>query len=566
MYPHVRRPSYYPPFSRFVFRCLAGAVCAALILVFAPRVGSAQNTHTAAIDSMVQAELHARPIAGMVVGVVQGEDTLFLKAYGKADLENGSPMSEDGVFRIASLTKQFTAAAVLELVEQGRVALDDDIRTYLPDLDTQGRVLRIRQLLNHTSGVRNVYELAAWSRIRPLRLPRAETRKLVLQGLAEEGLDFEPGTDFHYSNTGYDLLGDMIEKVTGTDLGSFFRTELLEPLGMDHTSMCPWPRVIPHRVRGYEPDGGTLTNAFRISQGVLFASGGLCSDARDLLRWNAALHGGRVLSPESYRAMTTPEGASTTYGYGLFINTLQGHRVIRHNGSVPGFASQLEYYPDDSLSIVVLANSPAMVGMLASDIALNVLGLPPRRPAVRPDGWKVVALQPGADTTAINFRTMMAGVHVTAGPGALYFNPDSAAVGDYTVAGTFIGLADPDPDYGHGILLAGRSLETSEAAYLRFVVRGSGEYALIRHAHGSDEALIPWTEAAAIHHKRPHANAANALAAQVERGTLHLQINDEEVAALPLGSVGPSDGIIGLWVGDGDDVHIDGFGARGGRD
>lgn len=334
------------------------------------------------LDSLVRAELNARPIAGLVVAVVQGEDTLFRRSYGSADLEHGVPMEMDAVFQIASVTKQFTATAVLRLVARGAIGLDDDVRRYLPDLDTHGAEVRIRQLLNHTSGIPNVYEMTSWPRIRPLRLLRPEARALEVAGVAEDSLDFPPGSRYHYSNTGYDFLGDLVESVSGEDVETFFTRELFEPAGMEHTSFCPWTRILPNRAWGYEPDstGTGLENARRQSQGILFTSGGICSTAGDLLRWNEALHGGRILNAAEYQAMTTPEGANASYGYGVWVGDLEGHRRIRHNGSTPGFSAQLEYYPDDDLSVVVLANSPSAVQGLAENLVRAALGLAPGPP------------------------------------------------------------------------------------------------------------------------------------------------------------------------------------------
>jgi CubicO group peptidase (beta-lactamase class C family) len=370
-----------------------------------------------ALDSIVDAEIARRePFAGLEVAIARGGQTAYRRTYGMADLEHGVPMPSNAMFQIASLTKQFTAAAVLRLVEQGRLRLDDDVRDYLPDVDNEGHVVRVRTLLNHTSGIPNLYDLEAWPEIRPLRLDRAGTRPLVAAAAQAHGLDFAPDTGWRYSNSGYDLLGDLIEAVSGVDYETYLRRTLFEPLEMADTSFCPWSRIVQRRARGYEPDGDSLVNAFRVSQGVLFASGGLCSTVDDLLRWNEALHGGRVLRPESYRRMTTPEGGSRRYGFGLYSSELGGHPVYRHNGYINGYSAQLEYFPEDELSVVVLTNTPAAVAGMAEDLARVVLGLRPRPVARRPDRWVVAPVPAEADTTGLDFRSMGPGVHVTAGP------------------------------------------------------------------------------------------------------------------------------------------------------
>lgn len=529
-----------------------------LLVLLVPTAGRAQRLMGAVIDSLARAEFHARPMAGLQVAVVRGDDTLFLHSYGFADLEQRVPLGRDGVFQVASLTKQFTAAAVLRLVEAGRIGLDDDIHRYLPELDTQGRVVRIRQMLHHTSGIPNIYEMTSWPRIRPLRVSRTRLRALEMAGVAEDSLDFEPGTRFHYSNTGYDLLGDVIEKVTGESVGTFFDHELFQPLRLEHTSFCPWTRIILHRAWGYTPDsaGTGLENAWRQSQSVLFTSGGICSTVGDLLRWNDALHHGRVLDPASYRAMTTPGRYAGTYGFGLYVDSLGGHRRIRHNGSTPGFSSQLEYYPDDSLSIVVLANSPAKVAGLAEAIARTVFGLPAASAPVRPEGWKVRPLDPGADTATINFRPMGAGVHVTGGAGAFYFHPDSVAVGSFTLRATLIEYGTPDPDAGRGLVFAGRGLEGTDGRYLAFLVRRPGEFALVRYCGGRPRMVVPWTVSPAV---RVSGSGTNTLAVTVSETAVVLSINGVQVRRLSPEEAGDTDGVVGLWVGPDDSVHIDGF-------
>lgn len=535
-----------------------------VVLLCSPRPpglqGQAPRARDAVLDSLVDAEIQRRqPFAGLQLVVAQDGEIRYRRNHGFADLEHEVPMSPDVVFQIASITKEFTAAAILKLVEEGRISLDDDIRDYVPDVDTEGLVVRIRHLLNHTSGIPDIYELEAWPDIRPLRLDRSGTRERVLSAAADQGMDFEPGTDWKYSNTGYDLLGDVIGIVSGTDVPSYFRQILFEPLGLDHTSFCPWSRIIPGRARGYEPDGDSLVNAFRQSQGVLFTSGGICSTVDDLIEWNLALHRGRVLRPETYQRMITPEGPTHSYGFGISVGDLDGHPHLGHNGYINGYSSQLEYFPDDGLSIAILTNTPAAVGGLAEDIARSILGLPPRPAAVRPQGWRVRTVPAGADTAALDFRTMGPGVHVTGGPGALYFDPDSVAGSPYKVGATFVQMADPDPDEGQGLVLAGHGLDAPDAEYLRFLVRGAGEYALTRHREGVEEFLIPWSSHPAIREKTQVGVATNALQASVSDGQLALSANEEILQTLELPDGIDGAGVLGLWIGAGSDVHVDGF-------
>ena len=528
------------------------------VLALVPTFGLAQRPVESVLDSLSSAEFHARPMAGLQVEVVRGSDTVFARSYGYADLEHDLPLGYDGVFQIASLTKQFTAAAVLKLVEAGKIGLDDDVHRYLPDLDTHGQVVRIREMLNHTSGIPNIFEMTAWPGIRPLRVPRARMHELEMAGVAEDSLDFVPGTKFHYSNTGYNLLGDIIEKVTGEDVEAFYRSALFGPLGLHHTSFCPWTRIIPHRVWGYEPDsaGTELENAWRQSQSVLFTAGAICSTAEDLLRWNEALHHGRVLGAASYHAMTTPTKAAGTYGFGIYVNQIAGHRRFEHNGYTLGYSSQLEYWPDDSLTVVVLANSPARVAGLAVDIGWAVLGLPAAKVPVRPEGWEVRALESGADTTTINFRPMASGVHVTSGVGALYYRPDSSGTGEYTVQATLAEYGNPQPDLGKGLFFGGSGLTASRGRYLAFLVRHPGEYALVRYDGSTLETVVPWTRSSAV---RFVGDATNTLSVTVSTSQVVLRVNGTEVRRVDRKAVGETDGLAGLWIGPDDSVHTDGF-------
>jgi len=328
------------------------------------------------IDSLVNAALQ-RPVAAMSVAVIKGRDTLVMKGYGMADVENDVAATPLTVYRIGSITKQFTSAAVMQLVESGKIGLDDDITKYLPNAPTHGRRVLVRHLLNHTSGIPSYTDVGPrFGRVARLDL----SHDSLIAIIARDSLMFEPGTTFYYNNTGYFLLGMLLEKVTGQPYGTYLQEKLFGPLGLAGTTYCGTRPIIKHRAQGYDAERGQLVNSEFLSMDLPYAAGSLCSTVGDLARWTAALHSGRVVSSASYGQMTTPvklsSGRAMSYGFGLFADTLGSHRVISHGGGINGFISQLAYYPDDTLTVAVLANtSPAPSAQVATNIARIVLGM-----------------------------------------------------------------------------------------------------------------------------------------------------------------------------------------------
>lgn len=332
----------------------------------------------ATVDSLVRAEIDAKRAAGVSVAVLSGSDTLVLRGWGMADLENGVPATPTTVYRIGSITKQFTAALVMQLVDSGRLSLDDDVRRWVPSAPTHGRVVTVRQLLNHTSGIRSYTGIGPrW--LSKLRLDMAPDSIVAL--VATDSLDFEPGAKFRYNNTGYVLLGSLLEKVTGTPYETLLESRLFEPHGLSQTYYCDTRPIIPQRAAGYEatPDG--LVNASFLSMTQPFSAGSLCATVVDLVRWQRALAGGRVVSPASYAAMTTPgalaDGSPMRYGFGLSTQVIDDQRMILHGGGINGFASIMIRLPVAGLDIVVLTNTASRsADALGKQIARAALGLP----------------------------------------------------------------------------------------------------------------------------------------------------------------------------------------------
>jgi CubicO group peptidase (beta-lactamase class C family) len=330
------------------------------------------------VDSVANAAVAEHRTAGVSVAEVKNGRTILAKGYGFADLENDVPATAETVYRIGSITKQFTSAAIMRLVEQGKLSLDDTLQKFLPNFPTQGNRVTVRHLLNHTSGIKSYTSLGPrWARV--IRLDLAPDSVVAL--FANEPFDFKPGDAWAYDNSGYFLLGMIIEKVSGKPYGQYVKDELFTPLGLESTIYCDQAPLIKHRAQGYAPQpGGGFINAEPLSMTQPYAAGSLCSTVTDLAAWTLALSSGKVVSPASYKMMTTPltlnDGKPLTYGFGLGIGTLGGHRQVSHNGGINGFISELHHYPDDSLVTVVLTNTGALAAVqLERLIARRALGI-----------------------------------------------------------------------------------------------------------------------------------------------------------------------------------------------
>ena len=330
------------------------------------------------LDSLSSTLLAAGTAVGVQVAVVRGGDTLLLRGYGLADREARRATTLDQRFRIGSVTKQFTAAAVMRLAERGKLSLDDDLSRWVPEFPLKGHRVALRQLLNHTSGIPNYTE----SPVEDARAADDMTPLEVVGLVARDTFEFAPGTRLSYTNTGYALLGLVIERASGLPYAEYVRRELFAPLGLRHTSYCPSRPQGAEWASGYAPhDDGVIVSAEYLSMTHPYAAGALCSTVGDLVAWQHALAAGRVVSPASYARMTTPEtlasGERLTYGYGLVVIQYLGHRLVMHEGGINGFSASLLRFPDDSLDVVVLCNTERSgSGVLAQNLARAVLGLP----------------------------------------------------------------------------------------------------------------------------------------------------------------------------------------------
>ncbi len=340
-----------------------------------------QTDLAARIDAIVEAPIKAGTVAGASVAVVKGGATLLMKGYGLADLELNVPTPPGATYEIGSVTKQFTAAAILLLKEQGTLLLDDEITKFLPDYPTQGHRITLRRLLNHTSGIKGYTEMDAFDDFSKLKRPR----EALVALFGAQPFDFAPGEEQIYNNSAFFLLGLVVEKASGMSYESFVQQRLFDPVGMTSSYYCSESKVRKNHAHGYDTEAGALVLKGYLDHLWPYSAGSLCSNTADLVAWNRALHGGKVLTPASYKEMTSPgvlnDGTQVRYGMGIGLADIGGRRAIAHGGGINGFLSESQYYPDDDLVIVVLQNTAGPVNPreLARQIADAVLGPPPDR-------------------------------------------------------------------------------------------------------------------------------------------------------------------------------------------
>jgi CubicO group peptidase (beta-lactamase class C family) len=301
--------------------------------------------------------------------VAKGNRLLINRGYGFADLEWNIANTPDTRFRIGSITKQFTAAAILLLQEHGKLKVEAPLKTYLPDTPPAWSDVTIFNLLTHTSGIPDFIHLADF--------PNFETLPLLpdqlIAKIRDKPLEFAPGSARSYSNAGYLLLGRVIEQVSGQTFAEFIQENIFNPAGMMDSGYDVHATIIHGRASGYTRSSGGFENAPYIDMHIPFAAGGLYSTTGDLLRWERALFGGKILSAASLEEMTTP--FKQNYGFGVVVRTLDGDKIVEHSGSLEGFNTELIYGSRDNVVVVVLSNvSGPAADRLANDLFKIVSG------------------------------------------------------------------------------------------------------------------------------------------------------------------------------------------------
>ena len=333
----------------------------------------------ALVDSVVKASLLDQGVAGVSVVVFRGDEMLVDRAWGRSDVASGRAADPSDVFILGSGAKQFTSALLLKLVDRGGLTLTDTLGAHLSGLRRDWRGITIWQVLNHTSGLPRSVSVDR------TRMGEAVSLDSILARVTQAPVEATPGTSFHYSNLGYVVLAALVEKLYGRPYADVLRDEIAGPLGLTSLRYCA--EVEPGRMAtGYGIDyfDGSISPGPALHSSQQLGASGICATAADLARWNRALHGGRVLSEASYRAMTTPDDVARTYGLGLIVGRAPwGGAAIAGEGRDPaGYTAENVWYPADSLSVTMLYNAfPHVVSNGAHVIAALALGRTP--PALR---------------------------------------------------------------------------------------------------------------------------------------------------------------------------------------
>jgi len=359
------------------------------LLAAIPALGATADAaeRSVAIDRLCSEAFVAEEPGAAVLVIRQG-NVVLRRGYGLADLELGVPVDPDMVFRIGSITKTFTAVAILKLVQDGALELDGDLRErrpHLPHPPDRGRPITIRQLLSHTAGLADLFDESYYqlleNRAHALMNDEVEASELVAL-IEKQEPAFEPGEDWQYSNAGYFLLGQVIESVTGTSYAEAIDRIIVRPLGLAHTGMYQNLALTPGRVKSYlqNDDGTFIRNPYSsLSAVTVYSAGGLVSTVDDLARLSASLDAGRPLRPEVRELMFTPAtealGGSTRYAFGWFTTRLQGRAAVHHEGDIYGYSGTVWRVPEEDLFVAILSANPALTSKDLAVLAKRALAV-----------------------------------------------------------------------------------------------------------------------------------------------------------------------------------------------
>jgi CubicO group peptidase (beta-lactamase class C family) len=325
------------------------AAALALVLSAPAFAQDAAKIDPARMDAIVRADADKGEFMGVVLVARDGK-ILFDKGYGSANLEWKIANDGDTKFRLGSVTKQFTGAAILLLQERGKVQLDAPVKTYLPDAPAAWDQVTVRNLLNHSGGIPNFTSFDDYQKLKTLEATPAS----LIARFRDRPLDFQPGEKYAYSNSGYILLTAIIEKASGQSYSAFLADNIFKPLGMADTGYDSHATIIPRRAAGYTPSPKGVVNTDYVDMTIPQGAGSLYSTSHDLLKWQRGLFGDKLLKPDSLKAYLTP--FKNNYALGVTVVTADGSTTISHGGGIEGFNTWLGYDPDRKLTVVVLAN------------------------------------------------------------------------------------------------------------------------------------------------------------------------------------------------------------------
>ena len=335
------------------------------VLLF-PLSLAAQKNYPKLLEDYMQAEATIKGFSGTVL-VMQQNKVVLRKGYGMADLEWNIPNTPETKFRIGSITKQFTAACILQLIEAGKLSPDDKLSKFYPDFP-KGDSVTIHMLLNHTSGIASYTGLPGFEKVATLSL----SKDSMVSFFKTRPYDFSPGTNWKYNNSGYFLLGCIIEKLSGQSYGDYLQAHIFGKIAMSNSGVDKLDSVLSMRARGYVREKKKTKNAGFISMEWPYSAGVIFSTIDDLYKWDRALYGTSILTAASKQKMFTP--GKRDYGYGVNIDSLDGHFRIWHNGGIPGFSTNISRFVNDDICVIVLSNNESNVDFVAialADILFN---------------------------------------------------------------------------------------------------------------------------------------------------------------------------------------------------
>lgn len=357
--------------------CWPQAICVLWLLLVASARSGEGETRQQKLEAYLQACVEVEDFSGSVL-VAQDGTTLLAKGYGLANREHEVANTPQTKFRLGSITKQFTAMAVLILAEQGKLTVDDPVSKHFPNAPEAWKEITLHHLLSHTAGLPNFTNSPEYRRKWMLPSPPSETIKRFI----DQPLEFAPGEQFRYSNSGYILLGEIIERVAGQSYAEFLRKQIFEPLEMKDSGYDTHNAVLPHRAAGYERNEQGIANADYLHMTQPHAAGALYSTVEDLYRWDQALNDGKLISKESLEKMYTP--VKGNYAYGWQVTRRSGRQQIAHGGGINGFSTYILRVPEEKLCVVVLSNLvPSPVGRMGGDLGTIVWGEPYTLPKQR---------------------------------------------------------------------------------------------------------------------------------------------------------------------------------------
>ena len=330
---------------------------AGVVLPMAVPAAAQRYSAGARIDRLVERYRLDRKVPGLAVAVVRNGVVIKAKGYGVSNLELGSPVTPKTLFGLGSISKQFTATAIMQLVEDGKVSLDESVTRYLDSLPAHWSRIKVRHLLSHASGVPEEHWLPSF-----VEFDRFEHHHLdVLRTVFADTLDFPPGAGWAHRNSAYRMLGMIVEKASGESFWSFLDRRTFRPIGMTATRSSDPKSIIPNRAKGYAKERGRIVNRDAVTETAAFSEGALMLSVLDLAKWDSALYRPRVLSQASLDQMWTPttlnDGSVRPYGFGWSVAPTNGVRTVGHGGLLPGFVTNISRFVGKGLTVIVLGNA-----------------------------------------------------------------------------------------------------------------------------------------------------------------------------------------------------------------